>query len=141
MAPATAWLFNGSLVLGGLLGLPYAWALWRVAADPLGYLRAATFLVAMVAMAGVGLAPAGTPLHVPSAATFFLLAAFTAVVDGVARFRLTTGKLALLSGPLAVLAWPAWLVWLDGGGIAVPEFVGAVLFGLWVVVLSPERPW
>ncbi|WP_435115045.1 DUF998 domain-containing protein [Halolamina sp. C58] len=140
VTPGSAWLFNGSLVVGGLVGAPYAWALWSAAADPLGHLRAATYLLALVAMAGVGLAPAGQPLHLPFAVSFFALAALTAIVDGVARFRLDSGKLALLAGVLAPVAWPAWLLWLGGRGIAVPEFVGAVLFGVWVVALSPERP-
>lgn len=139
VAPETAWLFNGSLVVAGLVGAPYAWALWSAAADRLSHLRAAAYLLALVSMAGVGLAPAGRPLHVPFALAFFSLAALTAVVDGVARFRLRSGKLSLLSGALAPVAWPVWLGWL-GEGIAVPEFVGAVLFGVWVVALSPERP-
>lgn len=140
VTPGTAWLFNGSLIVGGLVGAPYAWALWSAAADPLGHLRAATYLLALLAMAGVGLAPAGRPLHFPFAISFFALAALTAIVDGVVRFRLDSGKLALLAGVLAPVAWPAWLLWLGGRGIAVPEFVGAVLFGVWVVALSPERP-
>jgi hypothetical membrane protein len=140
VTPGSAWLFNGSLVVGGLVGAPYAWALWSAGADPLGHLRAVTYLLALVGMVGVGLAPAGRPLHFPFAISFFVFAALTAVVDGVARFRLDTGKLALLAGVLAPLAWPVWLLWLGGRGIAVPEFVGAVLFGVWVVALSPERP-
>ena len=139
VTPGTAWLFNGALVAGGIVGAPYAWALWSAASEPLSRLRAVSYLLALLSMAGVGLAPAGRPLHLPFAAAFFLLAALTAVVDGVARFRLPEGKLSLLSGVLAPVAWPAWL-WLGGGGIAVPEFVGAVLFGVWVTVLSPERP-
>lgn len=140
VAPATAWLFNGALVGGAVVGVPYAWALWSAAPGVLGRVRAATYLLAILAMGGVGLAPAGTPLHFPFAITFFLLAALTGVVDGVARFRLTSGKLSAGVGVLAVVVWPAWLFWLEGGGIAVPEFVGAALFGLWVVGLSPERP-
>ncbi|MBP1987466.1 DUF998 domain-containing protein [Halolamina salifodinae] len=140
VAPATAWLFNGVLVGGAVVGMPYAWALWSAAPGVLGRIRAASYLLAIAAMGGVGLAPSGNPLHLPFAVTFFLLAALTAVVDGVARFRLASGKLSVVVGVLAVLAWPVWLLWLDGGGIAVPEFVGAALFGLWVVGLSPERP-
>lgn len=140
VTPASAWLFNGSLVVGGVVGAPYAWALYTAAADPLSRLRAAAYLLSLVAMAGVGLAPAGRPLHLPFALTFFVLAALTAIVDGVARFRLASGKLSLLAGVLAPVAWPVWLLVLDGRGIAVPEFVGAVLFGVWVVGLGPERP-
>lgn len=140
VTPATALLFNGALVAGGVVGTPYTWALWSAAADPLGRIRAVTYLLALAAMAGVGLVPAGRPLHLPLALAFFVLAALTAIVDGMARLRLPSGKLSLLSGALAPVAWPAWRLWLSGGGIAVPEFVGAVLFGLWVVALSPERP-
>lgn len=140
VTPATAWLFNGALVVGGIVGTPYAWALWSAAADPLSRLRGATYLLALASMAGVGLVPAGRLLHLPLAVAFFTFAALTAVVDGVARLRLTSGKLALVAGVLAPTAWPVWLLWLDGGGIAVPEFVAAALFGLWVAVLSPERP-
>lgn len=140
VAPGTAWLFNGSLVVGSILGLPYAWALWSAAADPLGHLRGATYLLTLGSMAGVGLFPAGQPLHLPLALAFFVLAALTTIVDGVARLRLRSGKLSLLSGVLAPIAWPGWVLWLGGGGIAVPEFVGALLFGVWVTALSPERP-
>lgn len=140
VTPETAWLFNGALVVGGVVGAPYAWALWSAAADPLSHLRAATYLLALGSMAGVGLVPAGRPLHLPLALAFFVLAALTAIVDGVARLRLRSGKLSLLTGVLAPTAWPAWALWLHGIGIAVPEFVGAMLFGIWVAWLSPERP-
>ncbi|MEF8800541.1 MAG: DUF998 domain-containing protein [Halolamina sp.] len=137
----SAWLFNGGLLVGGLLGLPYAWALWTAAADPLGYLRATTFVGSLLAMAGVGLFPAGRPPHLPLAVAFFALASLTLLVDGVARLRLLTGKLTLGFGIASPLSWPVWGLWLaPTGGIAVPEFVGAALFALWIGLLSPERP-
>lgn len=138
---ASAWLFNGGLVLGCLVGLPYTWALWTAAADSLGYLRAAAYLSSLLAMASVGLFPAGQPAHLPLALAFFVLASLTLLVDGVARFRLPTGKLALAFGVTSPLIWPVWGLWLArGGGIAVPEFVAAALFALWIALLSPERP-
>lgn len=138
---ASAWLFNGGLVLGWLLGLPYAWALWTAAADSLGHLRAATYLCALLGMAGVGLFPAGQPAHLPIALAFFVFASLTLLVDGVARLRLPTGKFALACGVASPLVWPAWGLWLaPGAGIAVPEFVAAGLFAGWIAFLSPERP-
>lgn len=140
-AGASAWLFNGGLVVGCLLGLPYAWVLWTAAADPLGDLRAITYGAALLAMAGVGLFPAGRPPHFPLALAFFVLATLTLLVDGVARLRLLTGKLSLGFGIATPLAWPVWGLWIaPSGGIAVPEFVGATLFALWIGLLSPERP-
>lgn len=139
--PATAWLFNGGLIGGALLGVPYAWALGTDVTDSLSYLRAGAFLVAIVAMGGVGLFPSNDPLHFPMAAAFYAFATLTLLVDGVARFRTRDGKLSLLCGVLVPGVWPLWTFWLDlGSGIAVPEFVGAALFACWVLALSPERP-
>jgi hypothetical membrane protein len=139
--PTTAWLFNGGLIAGMLVGLPYAWALGTEVTDRLSYLRAATFLLAIVSMGGVGLFPSNDPLHFPMAAGFYVFATLTLLVDGVARLRTRSGKLALLGGIVVPAAWPVWALWLDlGPGIAVPEFVGAVVFSLWVLTLSPERP-
>lgn len=138
---ATGWLFNGGLVLGALLGLPYGWALWTAAADWLGTIRTTAFVAALVSMAGIGLFPAGELLHLPFALGFFVLGALTLIADGVARFRLPTGKLSLAAGFASPAVWPLWLILIaPGGGIAIPEFVGAVLFALWIVALSPERP-
>lgn len=138
---ATGWLFNGGLVLGCLVGLPYGWALWTAAADWLGTIRAGAFVAALLSMGGVGLFPAGELLHLPFALAFFVLAALTLIADGVARFRLQTGKLSLAAGVASPAVWPFWLVVVaPGSGIAIPEFVGAVLFALWIVALSPERP-
>lgn len=140
-APSTAWLFNGGLVLGALLGLPYGWALWTQRTDNMSRLRAVTFLVTIVSMGGVGLFPAGSPMHYPAALSFYVFASLTLLVDGVARFRTRTGKTALAFGVLVPAIWPAWALWLElGPGIAVPEFGGAALFACWVVLLSPERP-
>lgn len=138
---ATGWLFNGGLVVGCLVGLPYGWALWTAAADWLGKIRAGAFVVALLSMAGIGLFPAGQLLHLPFALVFFVLCALTLIVDGVARLRLRAGKLSLAAGVASPSVWPLWLVVIaPDGGIAVPEFVAALLFALWIVALSPERP-
>lgn len=140
-ADRTAWLFNGGLVVACLLGLPYAWALWTAAADTLGYLRAGTYLAAIVSMAGIGLFPAGTPAHLPLALSLFVLCSLTLMVDGVARLRLLTGKLSLVAGVVSPAVWPVWGLWVaPDAGIAVPEFVGTALFAVWIAALSPERP-
>jgi hypothetical membrane protein len=137
----TAWLFNGGLVIASVVGLPYGWALWSAAADMLGGIRAATFIAALLTMAGVGLFPSGEMLHFPFAVAFFLLCAITQAVDGIARFHLPTGKLSIGTGVSSIAIWPLWIGWLvPGSGIAIPEFIGAVLFCLWILALSPERP-
>lgn len=141
VAPRTAWLFNGGLIGGAFLGVPYAWALGTDVTDRLSYLRAATFFLAVVTMGGVGLFPADELLHFPMAAGFYAFATLTLLVDGVARLRTRRGKLSLVCGVLVPAVWPIWTLWLSlGPGIAIPEFLGAALFSLWVLALSPERP-
>ncbi|WP_336036468.1 DUF998 domain-containing protein [Halobacterium yunchengense] len=135
-----AWLFNGGLLSGALLAAPYAWALYRVDTALAARVRAAAFAAAAVGMAGVGLFPLGHALHVPAAVAFFASATATLLADGAARRRTRRGRVALASGVLTPLAWPAWAAAGPGDGIAVPEFVGVVLFGAWVLALSPVRP-
>lgn len=140
VAPGTAPLFNGGLLLGGAFALPYAWALWR-AGEGAGRLPAATFALSVVAMAGVGAFPTGDPLHFPAALAFYLLATATMAVDGLGRRRAATGRAAVAAAALHLLVWAAWLSGLrPGPGLALPELVGALLFVAWVVAGSPVAP-
>jgi hypothetical membrane protein len=118
----TAPLFAAALVCGGALGVVFAAGLRprRVAAG---------YAAASLSLAGVGLFPAGTPLHVPCAVGFFAAATATlalAAADADGRRAAATG-LAALAVPGA---WVAWAV-LGRGGVAVPETVGAVVVGAW----------
>lgn len=141
VAPATAPLFNAGLLLGGVLGLGYLPALRRASSGRLGTGVTATFALAMAAMAGVGLFPAGDPLHVPAALAFYLLLTATLALDGIDRRGSRDGRIALALAGLHVLGWTAWLAGLrPGPGLALPEFWGALLFAAWVVAASPAAP-
>lgn len=140
VARGTAPLFNGALLLGGLLALPYAWALRR-REDGHVPVSAVTFALAVLSMAGVGAFPAGTPLHVPMALAFYLLLTATLVADGVRRRRSPTGRAALAAAAVHVLGWAAWLAGVrPGPGLALPELLGALLFVAWAVAGSPVAP-
>lgn len=134
--PTTTLLFDGGLVLGGVVGLLFARTLWmkehaleRVAAVP--------FAVALVGMAGVGVFPYSQPLHVPAALTLYLgsmvaMALYTvgnALAGETARAAVTVGLVAAHVG--------VWWWWIAGGevtrgGLAIPETIGAAIFGAWV---------
>lgn len=94
VARATAPFFNGALICGGLLALPYARALRRAGDGPVP-VPAVTFALAVLSMAGVGVFPAGTSLHFPMALAFYLLLTATLVADGVRRRRSPAGRAAL----------------------------------------------
>lgn len=136
--PVAPLLFNGGLVVGALLGLPYAALLWRRAESSLTHLVAVVLAAAICFMGLVGVFVEGTPLHFPVALTFYLLVTVLFALDGVARRNSRTGQVALAFAPLHVAVWVAWVEWFRPvAGLAVPETVGALLFATWVLFLSP----
>lgn len=139
--PMTAVLFNGGLLVGGVLGLGFAWSLLTVARDVLGRLRGWSFGVTTWSMAGVGVFPMGDPFHVPVALAFFLGITATLAVAGLAERRHGRSRLGTpsLAGAAAhVLGWLAWVA--AGGpavvGLAVPELWGAGLLAAWVLATA-----
>lgn len=141
VTPPTELLFNGTLIVGGLLALPFAWLLWTTSDGLGGRLRGGLFAITAVALGAVGVFPSGDPLHFPVAATHFLGVTVTLAVDGALRRGRTTGRLA---GVAAVGHAVAWIAWGQGilfpPGLALPEFVGALVLATWVTALSPVTP-
>lgn len=126
-------LFNGGLIGGGVVAVAYGLAL-----RPHSAVVAAGYVLAVVAMALVGVFPAGTPLHFPVAVAFFLIATATVVIDGVRRRATPSGRAAIALAAGHVLGWLLWGYGLrPGPGLALPEVGGVVMFGLWVVALAP----
>ena len=135
VAAPTALLFNGGLVLGGLLALGYAGALRR-SARPV----AVVYALCACSLVGVGAFPSDTAAHVPVAVAFFVLLAATLALDGVRRRATTTGRASLLLAAVSVAAWPLWFLADIGPGVAVPELLGALSLATWVVALAPPAP-
>lgn len=137
----TAPLFNGGLLVGGLLALPYAVALGRAARGTIGRAAATGFALAAVAMGLVGAFPTGHPLHLPAAVAFYLLLTATLAVDGASRRDAPTGAASLALAAVHVVVWAAWAAGVrPGPGLAIPEAVGAASLALWVWIASPAAP-
>lgn len=131
---APALLFNGGLIVGGVVGLPYALSLRRRGGSLLSGLFAAT----VVAMALVGVFPLGHGLHLPVAIGFYLLATATMAADGIDRRRRRGGRVSLLGVGVHLLIWSGWFAGIrPGPGLALPELAGAVVFAGWIWFLSP----
>lgn len=133
----TAWLFNGGLILAGLLGLPFAAALASMARNRLDRLAVASLVATLGSLAGVGLFPSGHSLHFPVAAGFYLGATLTLWLAGTASAladEVRFGLAAIWLANCQVLQWIAWAVGLrPGSGLAIPETIGAALFAAWVL--------
>ncbi|WP_435332608.1 DUF998 domain-containing protein [Haloarchaeobius sp. TZWWS8] len=138
-------LFNSGLVLGGILGQPFAYRLWLDAENLVERAGVATFVVALAAMAGVGVAYLDGPLaslHFLFAVTFFFLGTVALLLYGSGRVLAgapRTGLAVVWIGVVHLLVWVVWVVLeamvFTGDDIwtffAVPEAVGAVAVGGW----------
>lgn len=135
---ATAPLFNGGLLLGGALALPFV---AHVAIDSdhlLTRLGAVTFGLAGVSMMLVGLFPMGTTYHFPAALSLYVFVTYGLFLYGSGRAlagTVKTGLVAIWLGVLHVTSWIAWGAGFRiGPGLAIPETIGAAIFVAWVVL-------
>ena len=136
--PVTTLLFDGGLIAGGVVGLPFAAVLWRGERHWLARSAAVPFVGALLGMAGVGLFPAGQPLHVPAALTLYLGSMVAMGLDGLGTARSDLSRRAAGTFGLLALHVSGWWWWARGGpvlrpGLAIPELLGAGVFGAWVV--------
>ena len=154
----TAPIFNGGLILGGLLALPYV-AEVALAADRLSTrlatlstrLGTATFGLAAVSMGLVGVFPSGTAYHAPAAISLYLCVTYGLFLYGSGLVRAGTrrpgsergddaalGLVAIWLGVGHVTSWLAWVAGLRvGPGLAIPEAIGAVIFVAWIRLSWP----
>lgn len=132
----TAALFNGGLVLGGALALPFAVRLVGAARNRLETAGAAVFGLAALALAGVGVFPLGTALHGPVAVAFFLLLSLSLWTYGAGNARAGDRRLGAVTASLGLLNLAAWVVYaalFDGVGLALPEAVGTGVLAAWSI--------
>ena len=133
----TVVVFNGGLILGGLVGAAFNAASYRRLSVRRDRILAALAGTALGLMALIGVFPQNTAMHFPVAIGYFLLISVTLWVDGTARVRAgktRAGGLALAGGTVNLLAWVLWFGLLEDPfeGIAIPEIIGSVVFGVWL---------
>jgi len=140
--PATAPLFNGGLVLAGLLALPLCAWRFDAARHRLERVGALAFAGAMLALAGVGLFPSDTALHLPSAVGFYLGFTYGLFLTGTGEAlagRRRRGLLTMWVGIAELSVWLGWAALDTPGGLAVPETIGALVVVAWVVRTTRRR--
>ena len=136
---ASASVFNGSLVLGGLLAVIYGVGIARRTESIVQRLIGVLFSLAALHLAGVGLFVIGHPLHVPAAIGFYGLMTVIFLIDGYERREEPTGKLCFGLAAVHVAIWGTWFAtWWPGTGLALPEFAGALLVPVWIWFVGTE---
>ncbi|MFA9415343.1 DUF998 domain-containing protein [Natrinema sp. HArc-T2] len=147
----TFWLFNGGLIVGGLLGLPFVWRCWLASRNAVERLGIVLLVIAVGGLIGVAVfflehtaVYLETSLHGLAALAVFSVAPFASWVYGTGAALADDGRLAVASFWLGIVHPLAWLGWLlslggrvdTGTWFAVPEFVAAVAFGGWILTLA-----
>lgn len=132
----TAPLFNGGLVIGGLLGLAFVVRVWLAATNAARRLGVALFAVAFVNLALVGVFALPHDLHGPVAVTFFLAFTYGLFAHGSGDVLAGHVRRGLASIWLGVAHVTGWLLFAVApvSGLALPELVGAVALTGWIAV-------
>ena len=133
----TAWLFNGGLIVGGIIALLFGVLVFLNAHNRIEQAGAVLFGVTAVLLAAIGMFPAGTPQHFPAAVSFYLFLSISLWVYGVGNVlagKRRLGALTVCLGLLNLLAWVVWVIAFQTivPGLALPESVGAIILGAWV---------
>ncbi|WP_248515505.1 DUF998 domain-containing protein [Salinarchaeum laminariae] len=135
-------LFNGSLIVTGFGGLPFAWLLYRDADHPLKRSGAVTLALALLSLAAVGVFHLPHSWHAPAAIVHFIATMGFLLVYGLGLAETGERRRGAVTAGLGVLVLATWLLWtlvLTDAGIAIPEMVGAVALGGWVVTEAFEK--
>lgn len=140
--PLTTLLFDGGLVVGGVVGLGFGALLWS-ADGAVGRAAAPVFVATMVAMAAIGIFPQSQALHTPVAVGFYLLSMVTMAVSGAGGLVDGDRRRARRSFGLLAVHVAVWVGWGATGpllraGLAIPEMLGAVLIAVWVLVTAAD---
>jgi hypothetical membrane protein len=139
---ATANLFNGGLIVAGLIGS--AFPLWLVfdTDDFPRRLGAVTVAVTLVDLALIGVFPTPHDLHGTVSVVFFVGVTLGLIVWGIGDIR---DDRRLRGGTIAATGFfhgTFWVVWFSSiipyEGVAVPEFVGAVALAGTALVIAYE---
>lgn len=139
-------LFNGGLLLSGLLGGPFVVALWLDADTRFERAGVVSLAVTLLGNVGVGVAYLDGPYtsaHFLAAMTFFYGVAVTLWLHGSGLVRRTDGDRGVGTLWLAngyVLTWALWILvelqaYPDDDVLtwfAVPEYAAAVAIAVWV---------
>lgn len=138
---ASVVLFNGGLVAGGLVGAVFGAVLVQTASTRGEYGVVGLLAITLALMSLVGVFPQGTNPHFAVAGGFYLMVSVSLWADALVRLRAGSRLWALVSAAAGVANIGGWIGWIVAGtpwGVAVPEMVGAVVFGGWVCLRSLE---
>ncbi len=139
----TTAVFNGGLLVAGLLALPLGIVLARNARTLLHAAGSVAFSLSAVCLSLVGVFALPAPEHGLVAIGFFLAFTVAFVLYGAGDVRTGARGRGLATLALALVHVLGWVVWLGAGtpgGLAIPELVGSACLSAWVLATA-ARLW
>jgi hypothetical membrane protein len=132
---ASAPAFNLGLIAAGVLGVGFAARLWPEAPGTVSRAGVALLGLALVSLALVGVFPVPHSYHVPAAIGFFVSLTYALFVYGTGQVLAGRARSGLVTVWLGIAHVTGWLGWALAGarGLAIPESMGAMILGVWVV--------
>jgi hypothetical membrane protein len=137
-----AFMFNGGLIIAGLLGIMFAMALRTsgMLNDKLGNLGTTLLLVDMGFLWAIGVFPENTgALHAISTLGFFILLPIVQILVGLSSRRLglvRLGLLLLILSAFSLIAFPLFFVGPPFGSNAIVQFIPALSISISSLLLG-----
>lgn len=135
-------LFNGGLLLGGALGMVFAWLLYDDARYPSQRSGATALTIAFLGLLALGAFPQPSAFNAPAAIATVLATTTFCWIYGAGTMQAGEqlfGGLTALSGLGLVGLWIAWDAWITDAGMAVPEFAVVALLAGWTIVAAARK--
>lgn len=138
---ATPEIFNWGLILASLLAIIFMGRVWVSTIDLIEKTGVFVFILAAVSLGLIGLFPTGTEYHFPASVGFFLLFTYALFIFGTGNIFTGLDIYGLMSIWLGIMHMSFWALWVAGlrdqlPGLAVPEFVGALIVSTWMILTA-----
>lgn len=139
-------LFNGGLMAAAVVGTPFVVVLWDVSGSHLERAGTAMYALALVAMGLVGVFPLPSPggQHFVVAVVHFLSYTVGLLLFGAGLYRAGHRRRGLVTAGLGAFHAAEWVVLLTAfspdplSGIAIPEMIGSLVWGGWMIWMATE---
>jgi len=139
----TSLLFNGGLIVGGILALIFSTGVYiYMGENTLGKVGALLFALDTVALTLIGIFPENiAPTHYYVSVMFFMLFPISMLILTAAFLMKAKVKIGLFTFLVAAFAAVVWVIhWTVGFGsnVAIPEALSALAASAWAIVLSTK---
>jgi len=143
------WIYNYGMILTGILGTGFAVGAARASRNRVHALGCGIMALTLIDLALVGYFHLGRDLHGTVSTIFFVCLTYGTMLYGtgdVLEGDVARGLALIWLGILHVTQWAAWAEQGFASGVAIPEFVGAVVVLIWMLAAADRMtdrsfPW